>query len=744
MSNSSLTLYWGTPLTPARNLKVDDITTFLSSYTSKNIAKYQYIKHALDIEIKVDLSQGQQDLWQVPLTPARSKLNFINYLSITNSNSTTGANEFPVYYFVLKVTPRAEKTIALTCHMDVINTYKGGTPNGYELSDRTIIHRQHVDRFKWNEDGDGLIPLVDYVDEGIHPLLVKTPVEEKLPLFAGTCWNLIYRNIDNIDEAAFNQVNPVTAWLVPDSSVQVEFQSSGGLSFQAGDFPSDYTLIDATMNGNTSIFFHIDNDPTYERAIQRGAGVPNAYMIVYVHGGQMDITLRACSPTLQAGGTLPSGTLTWSHTWTNVTSIKFEVNLASIKGNNTSSVPLTFPATTNTTLTDASTGTEYTKSIEDIDRKDSKIIKIISLPYPPADGFISAGKVYFIRNFYYDHGDKVFKLLNDNGIYDFSANITMESNYTPLSRLETIYGIDPDPEEDDFGIVTDPKFQCASEFFRSCFVYDSFVQTFDLERVDVDKWTDNYDLHTWALKYVVSSTFNSKFMFIFPEYIDCLKYPLVDYEGVLPIARNNELPIFSNQYNNYLRTAYRYDLKNVERSKTTALIQGLSSAGSAIASAFSGNALGFGAGVFGVINAVQGAQRAEEGLKAKIAQLENQATSISQADDIDLLKVYTEGGMPKLTFYEPIPNSPMVRAILRLFHFCGYAREDSGIPDETSRIWFNFVQAELEFKNPKETPTWALEEIKNRYAVGVTILHKYSGEYDPDQTKENWERALIE
>ena len=85
----------------------------------------------------------------------------------------------------------------------------------------------------------------------------------------------------------------------------------------------------------------------------------------------------------------------------------------------------------------------------------------------------------------------------------------------------------------------------------------------------------------------------------------------------------------------------------------------------------------------------------------------------------------------------------MKTALENLFHYCGYAAETSGIPDETSRCWFNFVQADIEILNTNGTPVWAIDEIKGRYGAGLTILHKYNGAYNPDQDKENVEVSLL-
>lgn len=728
---SRITYYWGTPLTPERNLKVDSIDDFLTGYTHQEKSSFQYIKHALDIEIKVDLPQYAQDR-------AGADSTLINYLRVENIydlSEETPVYAKAVYYFVLKVTPRAENTIILTCHMDTLNTYKN-----YVVGARTLIHRQHVDRFKWNTAKTKLLPIIDYVDEGVEAVLYKKR-EEAIPQFADQNWNLVYRNDDTIAEDAFNPDNPVSAWLCPDYATQADYQASGGLRFTPADLPSGYTFIGYEMNNNTPIYWKI-NDGTTEQNLWIGRsewGYNNYYMLIHRTGTTCDVRVYYCAQK-QPGQTLP--TASPAREYLNISSIEFVCGLDSIKGNNTLDAPLTYPTDSNTTLTNQSSITEYSKAVTDIDRKDARLIKIIKLPFPPSKGILSGGKVSFENNFLYDHGDKLFKLQNESPVFDYT--FTSSVSYSPFRHLQgtTLLPTQLALMSMADRQLTDPKIY-HSAFYSPKFVYDSFSFEFCLELMDADSWRTNFNYSTsFKIRYVTSSTFNSKFLFIFPEYK--LTLSLADYDNVLPVSRNNELPIFNSQYVTYLRTAYRYDLKNVQRTQISSALQGLGSVATGTMSLLKGNPLGFGAAAFGAINAVMAAQRAEDGLKSKLAQMENQAVSVGNADDIDLLMAYTPNGAPSLMEYSV--SGKMETALLNLFHYCGYAQETSGIPDETSRVWFNFVQADLEIINPKGTPTWAIAEIKGRYAAGVTILHQREGlvSYDPDQKKENVERALLE
>ena len=71
-----------------------------------------------------------------------------------------------------------------------------------------------------------------------------------------------------------------------------------------------------------------------------------------------------------------------------------------------------------------------------------------------------------------------------------------------------------------------------------------------------------------------------------------------------------------------------------------------------------------------------------------------------------------------------------------------------------SRYFFNYIEMNIVWKpliNPTSpsNDTWIpdndiLDEIKRKFEQGVTFFHKTTQGYDFDQTKENYERWLLE
>ena len=145
MSNvSTLILYKQCKIEFGKNFMVDDISDYLSGLTKITIDNFQYQKHNLELEIKID--QYQYGLEALPD-------NNYNYVSIQNftqeDEEHTVQNGKVCYYFVTQRKWRSQNTLLLSLTMDTINTFKKGTD--YDIDPKTRINRVHKDR--WIKEG---------------------------------------------------------------------------------------------------------------------------------------------------------------------------------------------------------------------------------------------------------------------------------------------------------------------------------------------------------------------------------------------------------------------------------------------------------------------------------------------------------------------------------------------------------------------------------------------------------------
>ena len=84
----------------------------------------------------------------------------------------------------------------------------------------------------------------------------------------------------------------------------------------------------------------------------------------------------------------------------------------------------------------------------------------------------------------------------------------------------------------------------------------------------------------------------------------------------------------------------------------------------------------------------------------------------------------------------------MKNAMWDLFHYCGYATHEQKVPAIDTRLYFNFVQAEIVLKDFTFNEEIA-KRIIEKWNQGVTFMHWVSGAYDFNQEYENFETSLL-
>ena len=177
---SVLTLY-KTNITPDRNASVDSINDYLEDNIAKfgdespmTFAQVQYQK------IKLDM------LFDLPVAQSYIKKQFCNYAKVTQDG-------MDYYFFITNNIRLSEKVTRLVARLDTINTCK----NKFTISSKSNVIRQHKNRFKTTDRFDALgfnlHPVIDKIDEGISPLLLKKSDEIIKDITkADMNWYLVY------------------------------------------------------------------------------------------------------------------------------------------------------------------------------------------------------------------------------------------------------------------------------------------------------------------------------------------------------------------------------------------------------------------------------------------------------------------------------------------------------------------------------------------------------------------------
>ena len=579
---------------------------------------------------------------------------------------------------------------------------------------------------------------IDKTPENIMPILVcdnlaAEKVEHTINQLRGD-WYLLYRNQNNPSESL---VNPVECYLIPEKS---------GLQVDSG-YIANGLLIPSFLTDGTYYFFNIVTDQTYTLSngvvINKYAG-PNAIMITR-SGDRMNVTALA----------VINGDLMIMKSYDDIYSISISP-LPAEYYTTTSINNLDADFINNMTFPNTFDNTDTYKTLHDItkvDRTDAKNIKLIKLPYCPYDFDVVGGIIKTSLTPDWD----VVSLSQSGGptiiclkLHDLNTNLSGkfdDEDYNPFSYL--YFGKLSNIDTSLTHLREQANYESKlyhSEFFTPTFYYDSFAFKFELEKVDKFWLFSNYTKTSAKneIKFDVTRTINSKFMFTFDN------YEVFDneqnYAKYLPIARNNEEVLYNVPYINYIRTGYQYDVKNKNISNiSNAIGVGLSAGSLAVSLALPSAPLKVAGVVASLVSMAMSVKTAvvsaidnENSLKQKISQYQNQSSSVAGSDDVDLMSIYAENRL-KYLVYEP--RREMEGLIFDLFFYAGYRSDRMAIPTHHNRVNFDYLECDASLENVASIPNDCLDELINCFKNGVTYLHKTNREdkWDFSQKYENWE-----
>lgn len=770
-----------TNLTPSRNAAVDDIVDYLHKDCDRRYYNPAFgaLKMALDMEVIVPL--GQDEVMQNE---------FGNYAEIVQSDRIW-------YYFILSCEWTSKAAVKLKLSIDSVNTFKDDLVWGPQ----TTIERQHMDRLK--EGGDGrLYRLIDPEPEDIQTakhMQVKSTMRQNN---SNINWYLIYDS-----ERSDDTSTPIRCRCLADQGLVV-YKSAGGEPAQTwtgNDLTTGwYRYINSAdnasivINYSTTIWHGITPD-TAERDLTIGDYVAvlnnqdsNVYWTGNISGFCISRTTRDGKPAVRIGmsfdnvheyrtSTHPQNIIVVGGADStplntgNAAGVVFHATIKQLTSyrNSTEVLPIPYtnyiiPDSDKVDVNIGSVAVRTTIPFSQVDRTDSRLIKIINLPYAPCEVTYnpSTGVYTFPSEWRFENG---YMRLNDA-----SLNTEFESTVGNISLTSKL--IDTSDTHLHRNALNSRMSSAESKLYNSQFhtcklVYDSFALSIPLEDFHVYEEDalgvegHENDPILVPVKFKPSNTMNSHFAFhaeIYDSLLDNVNledgmtyWERSDYSEYLVTTRNNEEPIFSSAYLDYIRNGYNYDKKvKADQNAWTLAMGGLQVAG-AIASfavkGFTGGisiATGISLATSAVTTFASAAHNdnvAGDKLDQKLKELAMQSVGVSGADDVDLLKYYNNN---KLLWVEYVTDDYERKALLDLFHYCGYKHAHHEVPNTTSRFWFNFIQCAPVFVN-EETSVWTnyLDDIRGRYRAGVTVYHRHEGilegsNYDWDQAHENWEVAL--
>ena len=384
--------------------------------------------------------------------------------------------------------------------------------------------------------------------------------------------------------------------------------------------------------------------------------------------------------------------------------------------------------------------------IYNINRTSQTINKIIKCPYSPFNVQIEEGKIVMPENVVYvdtnseTESEKETKLKGtfrfNVSKFDFFNDITNENNIFSIF-LDTKYPYNNPAKRDDYH---ESKIY-HSDFYNKNFVYDSFVYTVNMENISDSQKQTYINEPNLKMFFYTSASMNSRFLVQFTNVEP--KYTSENYPGILTIERNNEFPIYNNQYFNYLNTGYNYDVKNKNRQTVSTVIGMGLQLGSQIATVATNPLAGLSipSTVSNITNGINNLISIQDNFQRKQVELQKQKTSVSGSDDVSLLSVYTNDRAKFCTFETP---ELIKKQIYDLFYYTGYKTLEQKVPQTNTRKWFNFLQCDPVFVNEWNFSEDILNDLKTKYQTGVVYMHNNNGVWDLEQENENWETSVLE
>ncbi len=707
MATSNIYLY-EIDFKASQNGVLDNIETYLTSIGNVGyFTNFQYIKHDLDITIKI------------PYPQYRNTSNNINYVKIVNSDDYS----FPYYYYVNKPIWKSQDTIELSLSLDTLNTFKDFLVFG----NNTVIHRQHIDRFikptTVPTTSFTATRIINRADEGLTGLVKYKAQQVNVQPYMKK-WYLVYCT----DQSGATAVN---CYLVPEIA-QTYTQPARSITIE--DLVNTYNYGVFVLSNNTFTVYGINysSTATTKYVIYRTSNTAGLY--------EYDTTTGGLTPVFED--------------WLLQTEITFN-------GDTTLSIPFAFVGTD--TFSDYSSDSmrrtvypslivstfnvDSTSSISvtldnftEIDRTLSYLIKIIECPYPPVDiqTAIDNNDVNVVYTFELNStGMRVIKLNN----LETDFNISIASQYN-LGEFFCTIPASTARANADKDITYESKMYNSATFSR-VLMYDSFALELPFENFKgADGVRPSLDIY-----YKQSNAINSALYFKFDVH-DGTWYQTEALENVMVCNRNNEMPIYNSSYLDYIRTGYNFDKKAKDLQASQGWLNtALSVGGSALSFAASGITKGISvaSGISLVTNSINSIAstkyseiNARNQIEQKKAEAKATASTIQTSDDLNLLNGYLGNKLYSFTY---MVSANIMRNVFNLYYLTGYAYEETGVPNTSSRYRFNYLQCEPDLvfeKDPRLVKY--IEDIKERFRLGVTYFHRYD---DFRQTKENWEVWLM-
>ena len=718
----AITLYQECMITKQRNCKVDSIDTYLAGLQAKSYSAVQSPLSYYDMSFSIVLTN-----------------NDYNAINKTYNYAKLDMGIYYIYCFVIDAKLCGNGQVRYFFEVDTINSFWADML----FSDKCHITRQHQDRFQevvMTEGANTLYRIIDKHPEEFNPPLFKSTSSYINQANFNMDWYLIYKTEKVLDPSDLS--NPLHCYLCASSDFELERGGVSTETYTEDDFEGDHTYFINYSLGVNDADINIFYNNNLVQSLTLGTGSASKYDRVIIKctisGGVKYLSINAKNSSTQIWFTPDivfdeleiDGVIYACYVSANIydsAQEKSDYTYNLVKQANI--------------LWDSGLGSNpQIKNITSIDKTDSTIMKIIGLPYCPTSATYDNNNnnyLFDLSKWRYNPEMQMLELTdlelnfkNTIATKDLSLNVSITKNSSTLTASRS---------------KTYESKLYNSSFYQLKYSYDTFTKIIPFE----DCLNVLLNNPTFNINFIMSNQLNSRFMFEF-EVVDGYSWASEgDYPEFLMVSRNNEIALYNNDYLNYMRTGYNFDVKNKNLQKATSLIGAGVAVAGAVAGAVSG---GIGFAVVGSListatTLVSSSIRADEALEQKQRQLQAQSGSVSANDDFNLLKKYSKNRLME-SIYKV--STATENALYNYFFLFGYACNTYEKPKQNTRAWFNFIQFTPAFEENTGGPDEVfisqemLDNFIERCKQGITIYHCNNYEWDFNQQYENWEAWIVE
>ena len=705
---ATVRLYKNCAIVPEKNQIVDEIVAYLASLTSV-ADTYNYVRHNKTLSIVLPKSMN---------VLTYDAAGMYNYCAIQNNNET-----YPVYYFVVDRRFTSESAVTFDLEMDVLNTFRVNRDYSFGQNTRTL--REHRNRFKLITGSNNAEMVVDKQSEGIFTPQIKTKAVKP---YAARPENFYfcYEAIDGVFQRRIYSKTPLTVY-INEQDYNFDFTNEAS-SLYRYFFPVDCSYVKIYIGANVVPIEDITLE-LYRYGDTCDFVALSDQQILYctVHNGSIEI-LNKWDIEYHAGHHIyirvVAQLLTLNNYDTNFR-LKY-IDQFSTQLLDPTNIPEEFVQTINA----PHNTTTILKSIDTIDRYAERIFKVVGIPLLPELEYCHTDDVNLLAEQHIIYNEKHTPLLSRFTAPQSIIDMPTAGEYTK-AQVRAYDGLDPKCFHSDF---------CTMKFG-----YDNFNLPLKAELIK--------KFSSLTIKVVYSEAMLARFALIIENPTAVYNIEEEAINGVMYVARNNEVPLYTSAYLDYINLGYNYDVKAKERAVRAAEIKTgasiLSTAagiGGTIAGIASQNYIVAGmsvaatiAGIVQTITSVQGQIEAnDESINRHLSEVERQGVSVRNADDYSIAQEY---GGDKILFYIFQPETRVRTLLNRLFKLFGYASDNYGVPSVNTRKYWNFLQADIDLSQTsymlRGLPKNIRETLIEKYHDGVTFLHGLNPDFA--QTQNNYE-----